>query len=78
MIWYISKNVMAISEMAYLNQTEKIIKRFGKLLFKKYSEKIVIFATGHFFQSLYRNIESNRNREVFIQQIVQQSQPELK
>src|SRR5262245_51357341 len=36
------------------------------------------FTTGHFLQSLYRNRESHRNCEAFIQHIVKQSQPELK
>ena len=36
-----------------------------------------MFTTGHFFQRLNCNIESNRNRDAFMQQIVKQSQPQL-
>lgn len=35
------------------------------------------FTTGHFFQSLNCNIESHRNRVVFTQQVIKQSQSEL-
>ena len=37
----------------------------------------VIFTTGHFFQRLNCNIESHRNRGVFTQQVIKQSQSEL-
>jgi Transposase IS66 family len=35
------------------------------------------FTTGHFFQRLNCNIESHRNRGVFTQQVIKQSQSEL-
>jgi hypothetical protein len=36
-----------------------------------------LFTTGHFFQRLNCNIESHRNRGVFTQQVIKQSQSEL-